>query len=175
MFLAQSRIRGQSARFPRVRGDVPALQRTGQTEYAFSPRARGCSDRRPHHPTQRRRFPRVRGDVPQEIIDLERFTSVFPACAGMFPKTWTLTNGSGRFPRVRGDVPLGLRRVRKNPKFSPRARGCSALLPEIADQKIVFPACAGMFRATFVAGFLRNRFPRVRGDVPTPLQPKAPH
>ena len=73
--------------------------------------------------------------------------AVFPACAGMFRSAHAASNVVKCFPRVRGDVPLGLRRVRKNPKFSPRARGCSALLPEIADQKIVFPACAGMFPA----------------------------
>ena len=32
-----------SQRFPRVRGDVPATLGEKFTEYAFSPRARGCS------------------------------------------------------------------------------------------------------------------------------------
>ena len=52
------------------------------------------------------------------------------------------------------------------PRFSPRARGCSAEKSARREASTVFPACAGMFlRFDGVEPFVRC-FPRVRGDVP---------
>ena len=70
------------------------------------------------------------------------------------------------FPRVRGDVP-GL----CGPKwcgawFSPRARGCSGENHGFLPHRLVFPACAGMFRGCLFAANNHRGFPRVRGDVP---------
>ena len=50
-----------------------------------------------------------------------------------------------RFPRVRGDVPVVEISRLGRPRFSPRARGCSALDKARLEANKVFPACAGMF------------------------------
>ena len=70
------------------------------------------------------------------------------------------------FPRVCGDVPTGMTTLSATYLFSPRMRGCSALLPEITDRQIVFPAYAGMFPLLQRGHTRRERFPRVCGDVP---------
>ena len=84
MFLLCAILTGCPLRFPRVRGDVPALSALGDFLFRFSPRARGCSET-------------------SIVTDATR--RVFPACAGMF----RIAAGSGKsgksFPRVRGDVP----------------------------------------------------------------------
>ena len=51
-------------------------------------------------------------------------------------------------------------------KFSPRARGCSALEHHENISGVVFPACAGMFLSSSLAFRTSLGFPRVRGDVP---------
>ena len=131
--------------FPRVRGDVPGGKGTYRVEVRFSPRARGCSDLRPTR---------------------QSCTIVFPACAGMFRLQRLARPSRLGFPRVRGDVPCGLLKPRCAQSFSPRARGCSGHLREAAAEKLVFPACAGMFRPAARDHRPANRFPRVRGDVP---------
>ena len=70
------------------------------------------------------------------------------------------------FPRVRGDVPSTRFLTLVIVKFSPRARGCSALARLIDEQTRVFPACAGMFPLPPPSGGAAECFPRVRGDVP---------
>ena len=131
--------------FPRVRGDVP-FGSTRVTEFTlFSPRARGCSA------AQRLR---------------ESLTTVFPACAGMFPVLRRQLCKVCSFPRVRGDVPICLPPYLRNFWFSPRARGCSALIRGGLPTLQVFPACAGMFLVTPVSVMITLCFPRVRGDVP---------
>ena len=72
------------------------------------------------------------------------------------------------FPRVRGDVPGVTDSVVDKIKFSPRARGCSAARIRVLPGCGVFPACAGMFPAGTALRLNPCRFPRVRGDVPTP-------
>ena len=52
--------------------------------------------------------------------------------------------------------------------FSPHTRGCSAVTPIIPTIIEVFPAYAGMFRIRAECGAADLRFPRIRGDVPTP-------
>ena len=90
--------------FPRVRGDVPRSITFKRRAGAFSPRARGCSAK---HGA------------------LTKAATVFPACAGMFPLRVCGFFRGYRFPRVRGDVPCRPYQTRRNPGFSPRARGCS--------------------------------------------------
>ena len=145
MFL---RIETRGARltcFPRVRGDVPYLGRVNNQTLVFSPRARGCSSYR---------------------IVAQLVGPVFPACAGMFLRQGVNAFRSLGFPRVRGDVPLGLRRVQKTPKFSPRARGCSPGRYPNHRGFFVFPAYAGMFLGVEIVVIFLGSFPRVRGDVP---------
>ena len=138
--------------FPRVRGDVPCSRSSSSPSIRFSPRARGCS-------------------APQE--SQEGLRTVFPACAGMF-RSWYYSRPSGLgFPRVRGDVPGGKGTYRVEVRFSPRARGCSLRAAETKVRTIVFPACAGMFRASARGRRRKASFPRVRGDVP-PWFPRSP-
>ena len=70
------------------------------------------------------------------------------------------------FPRVRGDVPFYAYHPRPPTPFSPRARGCSALLLWSMPHFGVFPACAGMFLLADGLDEWTPSFPRVRGDVP---------
>ena len=131
--------------FPRVRGDVPNTVTRHRYHTRFSPRTRGCSC---------------------WFLPAGSGPPVFPAYAGMF-----LTHSSDGgdeycFPRVRGDVPPVLSNSCLTHRFSPRTRGCS-FGQFAADQQLrVFPAYAGMFRRYRASESPRNRFPRVRGDVP---------
>ena len=70
---------------PRVRGDVPLMERSASLDALFSPRARGCSPN---------------ATAPGYM------SHVFPACAGMFRTAEHLDDYPLRFPRVRGDVPM---------------------------------------------------------------------
>ena len=129
--------------FPRVRGDVPLIDRTNHHLFQFSPRARGCS---------------------LVLLSKSVLAAVFPACAGMFPPTRVWMFCLVSFPRVRGDVPwlelCGVHTV----KFSPRARGCSEPWRGDRCTHDVFPACAGMFPPAPVLRFSQPSFsPRARG------------
>ena len=73
---------------------------------------------------------------------------------------------SESFPRARGDVPSIPDNVLENTWFSPRTRGCSFALKNLADQALVFPAHTGMFRGTPARVTVCRGFPRARGDVP---------
>ena len=91
-------------RFPRMRGDVPAIGELQQSQIRFSPHARGCSGHR----------------GAATIAD-----PVFPACAGMFRFHMRAGHTRVSFPRMRGDVPRQTRTAATRPGFSPHARGCS--------------------------------------------------
>ena len=136
---------GKPTRFPRVRGDVPVNGFTLYLSHLFSPRARGCSYR----------------------CGFGRFDEpVFPACAGMFPTGTPPGTPATRFPRVRGDVPEWTGVKKGGRRFSPRARGCSAVVRDGDGFEYVFPECAGMFQTGQTSDLPRKSFPRVRGDVP---------
>ena len=69
-----------------------------------------------------------------------------------------------RFPRVRGDVPRNEKLLKHQSAFSPRARGCSALVEALNVLAPVFPACAGMFpRSGSVSNPAGPFSPRARG------------
>ena len=173
--------------FPRVRGDVPAACNSANESLMFSPRARGCSApprRRFPHATvfpacagmflrfvnadwTSGCFPRVRGDVPQGVPgtkDLKRFS---PRARGCSHPGQGAVLPALSFPRVRGDVPPSSLLPRSRSPFSPRARGCSVPGRPAPAPLRVFPACAGMFRHQTRLAANPNRFPRVRGDVPS--------
>ena len=71
---------------------------------------------------------------------------------------------------MRGDVPKSAGEIRKLDRFSPHARGCSVIGPSPYHHKPVFPACAGMFRFQQKLSSCKERFPRMRGDVPNWLE-----
>ena len=70
------------------------------------------------------------------------------------------------FPRVRGDVPPLRKAASSMVWFSPRARGCSPQVARQPPRRVVFPACAGIFRSLLASARPTLCFPRVRGDVP---------
>ena len=91
---------------------------------------------------------------------------VFPACAGMFLPSPHKISCALCFPRVRGDVPFSGLVLHQSGGFSPRARGCSPQRMATHHLRLVFPACAGMFRIHRLVCGVNSSFPRVRGDVP---------
>ena len=50
------------------------------------------------------------------------------------------------FPHMRGDVPAAVSASSFNPGFSPHAWGCTVGNRSLADAKVVFPTCVGMYR-----------------------------
>ena len=132
--------------FPRMRGDVPLLHSLDDIIIGFSPHARGCSQ-----------FPFGRGSG----------DPVFPACAGMFLSASCSIAPDSRFPRMRGDVPFLVILKNAQSQFSPHARGCSCSILATSTTVFVFPACAGMFPPMGFLQKIRDRFPRMRGDVPS--------
>ncbi len=133
------------ARFPRLRGDVPAAQWSSWSVGAVPPLARGC----PRHPDQ-----------------LRRPAPGSPACAGMSPVKSKLGHNQLRFPRLRGDVPIIQRVTPPVVMVPPLARGCPRKVGSRAITLSGSPACAGMSRAPRCRRTRRRWFPRLRGDVP---------
>ena len=132
-------------RFPRIRGDVPALPNSTVVGFQFSPHTRGCSA----------------AGVPVDFGE-----DVFPAYAGMFRPRPHSSRAPQRFPRIRGDVPTEGCRCLPQSRFSPHTRGCSAAGDPVPVRESVFPAYAGMFRNFFSDISDWDSFPRIRGDVP---------
>ena len=128
MFLTTTCRRHTRIRFPRMRGDVPGDPWAALSRHQFSPHARGCSA--------------VAGVT-------KAAAQVFPACAGMFLFTPHLCCPPHGFPRMRGDVPCTKSCNGSMIRFSPHARGCSALDVLFHVVMHVFPACAGMFLVYF--------------------------
>ena len=95
--------------------------------------------------------------------------TVFPAYAGMFREQSRVLGSASSFPRIRGDVPLLTISSSWPSGFSPHTRGCSDDLAPYMHQKTVFPAYAGMFRASLAGERVCPGFPRIRGDVPPNL------
>ena len=96
--------------------------------------------------SKRLSFPRARGDVPAFNGIEGRLAVVFPAHAGMFRGFVTWDYSLNRFPRARGDVPQAHTFCNTFARFSPRTRGCSAVMIGFSLEVAVFPAHAGMFR-----------------------------
>ena len=124
MFLLPNHPPPGSRRFPRIRGDVPALQVEIAGGFLFSPHTRGCS-RLGHR--------------------LACWRCVFPAYAGMFPRSSGNHLAVCGFPRIRGDVPSKQARDTRVLRFSPHTRGCSPRSNRRDPLRHVFPAYAGMF------------------------------
>ena len=146
--------------FPRIRGDVPLMDRSASSDALFSPHTRGCSGRG-----------LVSGAVP----------CVFPAYAGMFRLRWRRKRLVRCFPRIRGDVPSMAFHSQITVEFSPHTRGCSGCTLICFDGYEVFPAYAGMFPGGILENASSHGFPRIRGDVPGILSgviippPFSPH
>jgi len=112
-------------RFPHARGDVPVSIPIVPAAASFSPRAWGCSFE-PFDPT----YP----------------PAVFPTRVGMFRASSICCAAQYGFPHARGDVPIRARNEALDCRFSPRAWGCSGVLPDHHSLSPVFPTRVGMFR-----------------------------
>ena len=88
---------------PRVCGDVSRTIQNRNCRRWFSPRMRGCFQKKP---------------PPSEV------SMVLPAYAGMFPGCGATSKSKNRSPRVCGDVSEGHQVSLEDLKFSPRMRGC---------------------------------------------------
>jgi hypothetical protein len=132
-----------------VRGDGPGLGAVLSITDAYSPRARGWT---------------------AESVRVSLSHRVFPACAGMDRIHRSVSGAMCRIPRVRGDGPDP---PRDHPEFlgySPRARGWTETRSRFEFDSTVFPACAGMDRATRLVTASWSGIPRVRGDGPKPTR-----
>ena len=102
MFLAFKLHILQGQGFPRVRGDVPTVQRMLGHASAFSPRARGCSDAACDTAGEGHGFPRVRGDVPSCFLRFAPWVGFSPRARGCSPLTGFCTVSSNVFPACAG-------------------------------------------------------------------------
>ena len=146
MYLVEEAVVGVEQRFPRTRGDVPAIYPRSNSADRLPPHARGCTFRR-----LRRR----------------RRHLASPARAGMYRIPAAGRCPRAGFPRTRGDVPRrSLRRDLHRP-LPPHARGCTPARPPRRGSRPASPARAGMYRRPVASGARWGCFPRTRGDVPS--------
>ena len=127
MFLAVFQQDVAKVCFPRIRGDVPEIDKLHQATKEFSPHTRGCST---------------------HVLFTTVDGLVFPAYAGMFRRGHRVGLALAGFPRIRGDVPWSRKSRMISTEFSPHTRGCSDKRTGEVKINDVFPAYAGMFRCT---------------------------
>ena len=142
---AASRRQRRPGRFPRTRGDGPAVYRSQDDGVTVSPHTRGWTQK-----TSPRRRPR----------------QGFPAHAGMDPRLADRGRTGGRFPRTRGDGPLAIRHRERQPAVSPHTRGWTPCRVRPLGEGAGFPAHAGMDPRVRRGCSAATWFPRTRGDGP---------
>ena len=136
-----------SSCFPRTRGDGPLTVPTGAIPTQFPPHSRGWTRRASRRMNAARVSPALAG------MDRSGRPGAFP---------WS------RFPRTRGDGPWSQRTCRRMSEFPPHSRGWTAQVRGDHCYFTVSPALAGMDRFRLCSGTSRSRFPRTRGDGPSP-------
>ena len=175
---------------PPTRGWTHHLQRQRMRRQGFPAHA-GMDLRRPHCRPRRTGFPRPRGDGPYAEDYVRRFGGVspptrgwtlflllgadrvlgFPAHAGMDRKLGILRLRGCGFPRPRGDGPT-LRLISTSIRpVSPPTRGWTVIADGALQGQRGFPAHAGMDLRSGGDTGRRSRFPRPRGDGPSPPSP----
>ncbi len=142
---SSARCSQRCARVPRMRGDGPSVRAFRRAGWRCSPHARGWTV------------------FEGAVID---GCQVFPACAGMDRGRSRRTLNSRRVPRMRGDGPTQELHRQQLGTCSPHARGWTVTTHDSLGPKLVFPACAGMDRATSAPECGRRGVPRMRGDGP---------
>ena len=152
MFRLAFQLHALHACFPRVCGDVPNHAKHIIVGQWFSPRMRGCSERK-------------QKKDPHQLV--------FPAYAGMFRIDPNPILTCWCFPRVCGDVPYHFFDFFNPFRFSPRMRGCSSTVRVSFRTGHVFPAYAGMFLPSASPSSRGASFPRVCGDVPAVTERKT--
>ena len=135
-------------RFPRTRGDVPAMTACAWCEEALPPHTRGCTWAESWRSQGR---------------------GASPAHAGMYRKADSAALASTGFPRTRGDVPLNLMCSAHQSRLPPHTRGCTAGRRGARAAPHASPAHAGMYLVEKPPARISNGFPRTRGDVPQGL------
>ena len=115
--------RPQHSRFPRPRGDGPAITVAEAAALTVSPPTRGWTPAGPHG---------------------ERPWRGFPAHAGMDPRTASMQAAESWFPRPRGDGPKTSDVAVTYTKVSPPTRGWTPGTPYCCLRGTGFPAHAGM-------------------------------
>ena len=128
-----------------MRGDRPCRYIHLAEVIAFTPHARGSTGSRL----------RERGWI-----------SVYPACAGidLLSTHWILAIMG--LPRMRGDRPHQCIPLRPGDRFTPHARGSTALFWFLSSVIMVYPACAGIDLAVNDNHRFVCSLPRMRGDRP---------
>ena len=92
---------------------------------------------------------------------------MFPAYAGVFLPLFLLVRIIFRVPRIRGGVPIAIAGFLAANPCSPHTRGCSRIDELKDEERMVFPAYAGVFLSMSSADISKLRVPRIRGGVPT--------
>ncbi len=141
-----------AARFPRPRGDGPINRRMLEGLTRFSPPTRGWPVRNPRRSS---------------------LEDVFPAHAGMARLFLHFLHFAGCFPRPRGDGPDARFANAAVVEFSPPTRGWPDFPAHGGRDYGVFPAHAGMARASLGNHCRTKCFPRPRGDGPNTLTKPA--
>ena len=132
-------------RFPRTRGDAPAIVEWIRTSGGLPPHTRGCTG----------------------VADRAGARAVAsPAHAGMHPGRSFRGRACGGFPRTRGDAPVLTTGAQTLIELPPHTRGCTAVQAGAAHQHLASPAHAGMHRGAGRCGAPAPGFPRTRGDAP---------
>ena len=111
--------------------------------------------------------PHARGWTPGARTG-HRCAPVSPARAGMDRTQKDGKTGCAGFPRTRGDGPLGSGHGTGFGQFPPHARGWTRTARLSATKLSVSPARAGMDRRAAIVASRGIRFPRTRGDGPSP-------
>ena len=132
-------------RFPRARGDGPALEFGGVPCRVLPPRSRGWTS---------------------ACRISAKATPASPALAGMDPWLHGCWRWRGRFPRARGDGPLEAILGQERDALPPRSRGWTSHLPYHHPCPMASPALAGMDPLRLPLQAPVRSFPRARGDGP---------
>ena len=134
-------------RFPRARGDGPAVDTLPLLICWFPPRTRGWT---------------------MYLCRHQQYVPVSPAHAGMDLYMYRVLIVPERFPRARGDGPRALHLFHGRQAFPPRTRGWTHNTGTCPIIPPVSPAHAGMDHMGIPSLSTRLCFPRARGDGPTP-------
>ena len=174
--------------FPHMRGGVPGCYAVKCPFRRFSPHAWGCSvytlycdciflvfptcvgvfRREQTRTDDGKCFPHMRGGVPFMNEEKNHASHVFPTCVGVFRHRLRLIRYMPSFsPHAWGCSDEEMERLHAIITFSPHAWGCSGRLTYASIYHIVFPTCVGVFRKYDGDLRERNRFPHMRGGVPT--------
>ena len=130
---------------PRMRGDRPGISAQCQAHGEATPHARGstcymswrvCSN------------------------------GGYPACAGIDRSRIRDSISAPRLPRMRGDRPRLAKEAEVAQRATPHARGSTWQNSCAIENRLGYPACAGIDLDSAVRMSRRHRLPRMRGDRP---------